>query len=306
MPQVRVDQITRAKVAEQIVNEDRQQRVHLFTHSRFESQRATFAGIGKQDLSNIAKSSNGDQQKSARKDEDVDETLSVKLKSGDILEMPRLSKEQLSDIDAILSQATPAQAEHLVRSGQIYGTAAYQEIDQGREDGPYSLTATSAARTTYEAYVATTVHRQQEDKVHGSVLLGMYGVELNLKNYFQKVQDGQDLAAELRTDAAELEEALADWPDDGSTEMFSYREVQYNEDGSYTVVDHKNVEMTKAEAKALLDKLKGHIASLGQFEQRQMAQLQMMVNRYQQAMNTLSNIMKNMSDTHKAIIGNVK
>jgi hypothetical protein len=37
-----------------------------------------------------------------------------------------------------------------------------------------------------------------------------------------------------------------------------------------------------------------------------MMQLQMMVNKYQQAMNTLSNIMKNQSETQKAIVNNVR
>lgn len=305
MSKMRIDQVTRTSAAEQVVLQDAQKRIHLFTHSRMEKGRKTFAGIGKQDLSAITSSGNGEGQKRANRQEE-EETISVKMRDGTILEMPRLTQEQYADIDTILSQSTPEQAEHLVRTGQIFGAEAYNELEEGRAEGPYSLTATSAAQTSYEAYAVTTAQKKQSELTTGAVLFGMYGVEQNLKNYFQSIQQEQKLAADLRTDAAELEEALADWPDDGSTEVFDYSEVIFNDDGSVSVIEHKGAELTKGEAKALLEKLKGQIVSIGQFDQRQMMQLQRMVEKYQQAMNTLSNIMKNTDETHKAIIANAK
>ena len=305
MAEIRVDKVTQHRVAEQTKIQEEQERIHLFTHSRLEAPRKTFAGIGKQDFSAIGSQNDGQQgQREGRAEHD--EKITVKTRDGKQIEMPRLTAEQYADIDAILAQATPEQADYLVRSGQMYAAHAYNEIEEGRADGPYSLEASSAAQTTYEAYVATGAQTQQEDATTGAVLFGMYGVETNLKNYFGHVQDEQKLASSLRTDVAEIDEMLADWPDDGSTEVFSYREVTFNDDGSISITEHKNVEMTKGEAEALRDRLQASIDSLGTFQNSEMMQLQVMVNKYQQAMNTLSNIMKNQNDTHKAIINNVK
>lgn len=307
MSKVRVDQATRARIAEQITQQDQHKQIKLFTHSKLEPARKTFAGIGKLDLSAISTSADGKQEDGkTRKDDEVDEVVSIKLTDGTRLELPRLSEGQYAEIDAILSQATPEQAEHLVRTGQQLGATAYAELDAGRAEPPFSLTANHAAQTAYETFVVTVKHAKNEEAAHGAMLFGMYGVELNLKSYFEKVQGEQKVASDLRTDVAELEEMIADWPDDGSTEVFDYREVIFNEDGTITVVEHKDVEMTKAEAQALVEKLEGQIENLGQFDNREMMELQMMVNRYQQAMNTMSNIMKNMQDTHKAIIGNIR
>ena len=73
-----------------------------------------------------------------------------------------------------------------------------------------------------------------------------------------------------------------------------------------TKAEHKNVEMTKAEAEAVLAKLSGSVESLGGIHDSEMAELQMKVHKYQQALTTLSNIMKGMDDTHKAVLGNVR
>ena len=116
----------------------------------------------------------------------------------------------------------------------------------------------------------------------------------------------QAVSEDLRTDQADIRSALADWPDDGSTEFFDYREVKFNDDGSYAIVEHYDVELTKAEAEALLMELEGQIASMGQFDQRSMYTLQNMVQKFQQAMNIASNIMKQQHETEKAIIQNVR
>ncbi len=307
MSKVRVDQVTRARIAEQITQQDQHKQIKLFTQSKFETQRQTFAGIGKLDLSAISTSAdNKDGKSKAKKESEVDEVVSIKLNDGTRLELPRLTNEQYSEIDAILSQTTPEQAEHLIRNGQQFAAAANKELEEGRSEEPFSLEASHAAQTSYESYVVTVQHGADEEAVHGAMLFGLYGMELNLQGYFDKVKAEQQVASDIRTDVAEIEGALADWPDDGSTETFDYREVIFNEDGTITVVEHKDVEMTKEQAQALVDSLKGQIESMGQFEQREMMELQQMVNRYQQAMNTLSNIMKNMHDTHRAVIGNIR
>ena len=73
MSNVRVDQVNRARISEQIVQEEHKKQIKLFTHSRYEEQRQTFAGIGKTDLSAITTSS-GNKGKEAKAGEDaVDE-----------------------------------------------------------------------------------------------------------------------------------------------------------------------------------------------------------------------------------------
>ena len=306
MTRIKVDQVTRNQAPEQAVIEEQKRRIQLFGHSALEATRATFADIGKQDFSALTQGAKDRQKRGRAQDEAEQETIFVKSREGTRIELPCLSSEQYEQIDAILSQSTPEQAEHLIRSSRVVSAAAYDELRDGRTVAPFGLEATSAGQTAYETYLLTTKHRADEKATEDTLLFGMYGAEQNLRDYFGGVKEEQQVAADLRTDVAELDELLADWPEGQETEVIDYREVVFNDDGSISVVEHKGVEVTKAEAEALRDRLKGSIESLGQFENRQMTQLQWMVNRYQQAMTTLSNILKNTHDTHKAIIANTK
>lgn len=305
MQNVRLDPTQRIRNDGQVDLQEHQQRVHLFTRSQIEAQRPTFAGIGKQDLSGILSSSQDGERQKAQREEEVEEKLVLRLKDGTRLELPRLTKEQYAHVSAVLASASAEQAELLMEAGRVFGAEADNEVEQGRIDGPYSPSAIKAGMNTYAEYMATTGSNSQSDILAGALVFGMYGHEQNLRDYFDKLAAEQRLASELRTDVAVLDELLADM-EPGETEVFSYREVFFNEDGTQTVVTHQDVEMSKEQIEALKEKLQGQIETLGQIENRDMTKIQVMVQRWQQAMTALSNILQNIHDTQRGIIANSK
>ena len=306
MQEIRVDKIRTQEISDRGVIQDRSQRVHLYVHSQFEKARPSFAGIGKQDLSALGKSSNNDQHHSPAAGSEVEESLCLKMRDGTLLEIPLLSKADRERAEEILGSASPHQAQSTLQAARDLGTRVYHEIKTADTNVDHSLATAQAAQMSYRETMSIVTQESQTAQEKDALLMGMYGVEKNLRGYFTKVQGEQHLASEVREDIAVLEDMLADWPDDGSTELIDYREVRFSSDGTPSVVEHQGAALTKEEAQALLNKLKGNVETLGHFENQDMMMLQFMVNRYQQAMNTLSNILKSKNDTHKGIIGNIR
>lgn len=301
MQNVRLDPIVRRKLEDQAVVREQQQRVQLFTHSTFEAERKTFAGIGKPDLSAIGSSANGDSREKASKGNEVEETLTFKMKDGTRLELPRLTAEQSAVVEAILAKGTPEQRERLVRSSRQYAARAYEEVERDNAGGPYGLASTQAAYSTYQQASMGSSTTEQEKAMTDAIIMGVYGHEQNLRDFFQKIRDEQALANEMKTDVLELESMIDDL-EEGETDFFDYREVVFNEDGSVSVIEHKNVEMTKEQAQELKQRLEYQIEALGKVETMDTYYLQMMVHRWQQATNTITNIMKQSHETMRGII----
>lgn len=111
----------------------------------------------------------------------------------------------------------------------------------------------------------------------------------------QQIQENLDAKKQLRADIAELRDIITNdsWP-----AKFSY----HDENGNEVAV----VLSTLDEAKALLEKLEQSLQTLSDISQMMQLELQDAMNKQQQAMQILSNIMKNQHDTLKAIIQNMR
>ena len=133
----------------------------------------------------------------------------------------------------------------------------------------------------------------------------MIGVETDLGEFARMVQGKTKLAGELRTDMTELRNAISEWPEGGGKQYFEWTEVKYDKDGNMSVTEHKG-ELTKGEAENKLKDLEEQQGTLRDMTEMDKFQLQQMTHDYQQAMNTLTAMLKNMHDTMKATIANVK
>jgi hypothetical protein len=114
-----------------------------------------------------------------------------------------------------------------------------------------------------------------------------------------------ELASEMRTDIAELQDMITGWPEGTEKQHFEWTEVTYDDDGKM-IVTQKEADLTKEEAGELRDKLEGLLASHKDVNEMDQFQLQQMTEEYQRALNTLTTMLKEMHDTMKSIIQNTK
>jgi hypothetical protein len=305
MSKLRIDEVQNVTV-EPVDQDEVQVRRRKDFHKTSEFQRSgpeTFAGIGRPDLSALKV---GSAQAPTRVD--VKPILYV-LPDGQELEIPQLSQDDRAKVEAILARLAPAKRVQLIESADELGEAVWEEVENnpaGIKVGSFSAGLQNAANASYEVTMATTGENSRNKVTEDLLVMGMSGVENNLFGFFTKLQEKQALGNDMRTEIAELEGMLQDWPAGKDKQIFSYREVIMNPDGTTKVIEHKNEALTKDQAAALVTKLKGQQDALSTITTQDSTKLQLMTEKYQQAMNTLSNIIKAQDDTRKAIIANAK
>lgn len=133
----------------------------------------------------------------------------------------------------------------------------------------------------------------------------MYGAERYLRDHIEGMGETIELDQDTRAAIAELKEMLADWPE-GHTERFSYSEVVEGDNGERQVVERSNVQLTRQQAEELLQKLQQQLEVTGGMTTMARLEMQKRVQEHRRAMDALSNILKNMHDTQKTMINNVR
>ena len=136
----------------------------------------------------------------------------------------------------------------------------------------------------------------------GTMYMGLVGLEGDLAKKALDLRNRATMSNETRTDIKELRDELADWPDDGSTRTFSWTEVKA--DG--TVVKHVDEPLTKKEAESLLENLEEQLSAIKDDSQLAQADLQDNLQKYQQALQTFSAILKDGHDDMMRVINNLK
>jgi hypothetical protein len=304
MSQIRIDQVGTRKSGALSEADIARRRLELHATSSYEAERRTFAGIGKADLSALRAQKTDD----AKKVEEAEESLSFRTKDGEVIELYGMTAEDRRRAERLLEELPVERRTIVEGAARELAAKAFAEVAPTGEPvlGSFSSGLMDASNVMYENYVATTTQSQQEQMITNGVLLGVSQAEQNLTGYFKKVMREQGIAQDVRTDIAELDAALADWPDDGSTQTFSYREVKFNEDGSTSVIEHKDVELTKEQAMALKRELEQMTESLGQIETRDTFVIQKMMHDWKSAQETISNVLKAQHETHKTLLQNAK
>jgi hypothetical protein len=186
--------------------------------------------------------------------------------------------------------------------------AIYQEGSSnpsGIEIGSFSSGLVSQLGQTFEQYMVTTGVQESDGALQGVMFGAMVGIEQDLGSFAQDLQNKLNLAGELRTDITEIRTELGDWPDADEKRAFSWTEVATDDNGNVSVTQ-KTGELTKAEAETLLGKLEMQLTSLTELNEMQKFDLQTKTHDYQQALSTLSNLLKSQHDSLMAIIRNLK
>lgn len=144
-----------------------------------------------------------------------------------------------------------------------------------------------------------------EQEVTDHLIGGLWGFEQIITDYVMKIDKEQKMADEIRADMAELQELWNDWPEDEETQQFTYHEVIEDQHGNKELVE-RTVEITKDQAQELyrlLEEADKQLATFGPAEQQI---IQVVTHGWQQAMNTLSNVLKHYDETLRNILQNSK
>ncbi len=232
----------------------------------------------------------------------------VRFTDGSLIAVPSTSQEDQETLTKLFGAVPPDGRAKLDQVTSDLGKAIYDETANnpaGIETGSFSAGFNSTVGLAASTFTEVTGMTGQDTQVQGVLFMSMIGVEQDLGDFARMVHGKTQLAGELRTDLTELREALSDWPDDGSKQTFSWTEVTYDKDGNMHVSQHTE-ELTKKEAETLMDKLDEQLSTMRDMTEMDKFQLQQMVHNYQKAMNTLTAMLKNMHDTMRAIIQNVK
>jgi hypothetical protein len=216
-----------------------------------------------------------------------------------------LSDDQRGQLQAFREGLTPERREAIDAATDKLVEAIFAEVGAN----PSGLTSISSGLQatygqTYEVFMIDSGHLGREDQVTTIMFSAMAGIEAEVADHATMVQERTGLAGETRTDITELRDMLSNWPE-GTSQTFTWREVKVDGAGNVTV-EEKTAVLTKAEAEALVKNLELQLESIRGQTEIDKFDLQHKYEMMQQAVNTLSNIMKQQHDTEKAIINNVK
>jgi hypothetical protein len=277
----------------------RTKRTQLHTRSTYEAQGpATFAGIGKTDLSVLK----GDGAQA------VHHRLvnrSFTFSNGQTIQHETLSDSWSAEVDQHTARLSPEQQARLMQHVRALAQAAQAEAAQpsgGLGILPDAMKGPLGSAVLV-AKAAGMTGQSSESLVTGTAILCIEG-QINglIGNVEQRAQCGTELKAEV----IDLQDMLNNWPTDGRMQKFSYQDMTVNEDGSATMTAHNNVTLTKSDAQNLLSQLQSEVDSAGSMTQTETFKMQMLVEQDQQAVNVISNILKISNDEMSAIIKNIK
>jgi len=300
MSKLRVDEIQSRTVNTQTTQEVAlKRRRELHATSGFDSERATFAGIGRQDLSAL-KSGAGETAASVA-------TAEFALPSGRTVSFSTVSSGWSDELAAFRAKLSDGEMAVLTRHAEALATAALEatpeEAAKASEELPERVVAAlqdsaelTAQGAAINAYPATQM-------VTGESLLI---VEQQLRDVLQNIAAREEFGTEAKATVLDLQEMLDDWPDDGSEQLFSYRELKVDDEGNYSIDEHKNVSLTKEEAEALLEKMQQQAEAAGSMTTMETFQIEQLTQKYRQASEILSAIVDLTHKELSAIIGNVR
>jgi len=234
--------------------------------------------------------------------------IDYRLDNGELLEIPQMSQADEERVERIFSRASPDKRVELERSMSKLGGAALEEAaaaPAGGDLGQASGALTHSTVDAYTKYVLTTGSDKHAETTQGFMKAAVGGVETYLQDFFGGLQKKQAAGAEVRTDVTELRGMIGEWPADGSPQHFTYRELETGKDGSVKLVEHEAT-LTRDQAQSLVGKLEQEIETAGTVTLMDQNKLQVMVNKYQQAITTLSNIIKSRDEQLRSVISNIR
>jgi hypothetical protein len=251
------------------------------------------------------------------------QSRTLQTRDGTEIELPQLTAAERAKSEAVYAQLSPEAAAAVKASAKKLATAAYIDVAaqraaaNGAPDGQALLEASQGTlRSAAVEHVSTVAaakfnkstsamsSSQFEGAMTDAMTTGMSSVESNLYDFLGGFMKKAGMSNEVDTDAAELQTMINDWGNE-ETQQFTYHEVETDKDGNQTLAA-KTVTLTQAQAEDLYKQLKATSDDLSTIGEADTLNLQMMVQDYQQAMTTLSNVMKGYNENLRGIIQNVK
>ena len=247
----------------------------------------------------------------------------LQTRDGNEIEIPTLDAETRAKVNALHAKVSEAGRQRLQAAGLELGRACFayvaatRAMSKGEPTGRAQLeAATSALYGAAQANLAAVANETQgkppsglsqkayNDAMTDAMTNGMAGVEADLNATMEKFMKKAQMAETIDTDSAELADMLANWPE-GSSQTFTWHEAVKDDSGNWSIVE-KTATLSKEQAEDLSHKLSADSQGLNSMSAIEMQMLQVQVQDYQQAMTTLSNVMKSHDDNLKGIIQNVK
>jgi hypothetical protein len=305
----RIDSVQSYGQTRQVNNEQAKKRLALHESSSFAKGAS---GIDLSAIKNPVDAVNNSQ-----------EARILRTRDGQEIEIPTLDAETRAKAAALYAKVSEAGRQRLQLAGLEVGRAAFayvaatRAMAKGEPTGRAQLeAATSALYSAAQANLAAVANEQYGKPPSGlsqsqfnnamtdAMTNGMAGVEGDLNATMQRFYEKAQMSETVDTDIAELNDMLANWPE-GSSQSFTWHEAVKDENGNYSIVE-KSGTLTKEQAEDLKHKLDAEANGLNSMSAIEMQMLQVQVQDYQQAMTTLSNVMKAYDDNLKGIIQNVK
>ena len=207
-----------------------------------------------------------------------------------------------ASIDELYAGFSAETREQLQAQSEALGEALFGAVSS---TGSGLSAAESAGSEVLTAYLAGKGSDDLRDVNQDFMFMALGGMESYLKGFADKVQSNTQVAKDTRTDLTELRDMLSDWPDN-EKRTFSWTEVTYDEKGNPTVVKHENEELDKKGAEELQKKLELQLQTTTEMNEMAKFDLQAKYQDYQQAVQTLAGIQKQVYDDAMKIVNNLR
>lgn len=242
------------------------------------------------------------------RDNSFERGASVTLADGKRVDLPQGNSEQVATLARHYEGLGADGRQAFEQVSASFAAALGEEVKSnptavtGQVSSSFTATTTGAVQGFVAVGGATTESEAYEAIMVGSITY----LESDLADFANEVKARTDLGREARTDISELRDAITDWPEDGSTQSFSWTEVKFTQDGGYETVAHRDEPLTKQQATTLMEKLDMQRASISEMTEMMRFDMQQKYERYQQALTVLSNILKEQHNTMMHTINNTK
>jgi hypothetical protein len=173
------------------------------------------------------------------------------------------------------------------------GSAGYT-INQSSPDLPQAVSNAMAS------YSTASNNGNYDMTVQAVAYMGVQGLQQEMQDYSTVAQNTNNQRSTIRVDQNEINDLVANWPAGSATQSITWHEVDAN--GNMQTVTRS---LSQTDAKKQSDALTNELSALSDTTQLQQVHLQTMSQNYQQAVTTMSNLMRMQYDMVKNTIGNI-
>jgi hypothetical protein len=187
-----------------------------------------------------------------------------------------------------------------IMTNQLIENLQSNKSEAQKEDDAIKIIAAGMEKT---AIITNAANEQALIQNTQSALI--YASEATVRQASVKVETINHIKQVMQEEITALKDLLTDWADDPIVQEVNYRSCIKLSDGRYEIVE-KTVVISKEQVEALIADLENQLDTMADMSQELQHHLQDTMNKQSKIMQIMSNIMKNMHDTAKAIIHNMR